>query len=132
VHVDPTNIEVIRDCLPPTTLTEIHIFLGLVNLYQRFMLGFFHIAWALSQVTRGSGKENFMWGLSQKKEFDDLNQCLCSSLVLSLPDLQQTFEIETYASNNVVGPVLTQHRHLVASHSETLSYVIHNYPNYDK
>jgi hypothetical protein len=62
VHVDPTKIQVIHDWPAPTTLTELQSFLGLANFYHRFMLGFSHIAWALSQVTRGGGKEKFVWG----------------------------------------------------------------------
>jgi hypothetical protein len=81
------------------------------------MLGFSNIAWALSQITRGGGKEKFVWGQPQQQEFDNLRQCLCSTLVLSLPDLQQPFEIETDASDYVVGIVLTQHSHPVAYHS---------------
>jgi hypothetical protein len=103
VHVDPTKIQVIHDWPAPTTLTELQSFLGLANFYRRFMLGFSHIAWALSQITRGGGKEKFVWGLSQQKAFDDLKQHLCSTPVLSLPDLQQPFEIETDASDYVVG-----------------------------
>jgi hypothetical protein len=64
VHVDPTNIQVICDWQAPTTLTKLQIFLGLANFYHRFMLGFSHIAWALSQVTRGGGKARFVRGLS--------------------------------------------------------------------
>jgi hypothetical protein len=52
--------------------------------------------------------------------------------MLSLPDLQQPFEIETDASDYVVGVVLTQHGHPMAYHSETLSYTIHKYPTYEK
>jgi hypothetical protein len=70
--VDPTKIQVIYDWKTPTTLTELQSFFGLANLYYRFVLGFYHIAWALIQVTRGGGKENFVWGKSQKQEFDDL------------------------------------------------------------
>lgn len=62
----------------------------------------------------------------------ELNHCLCSTLVLSLLDLQQPFEIETDASNYAVGAILTQHGHLVAYHSETLSDVVRKYPAYDK
>jgi hypothetical protein len=109
VHVDPAKIQVIRDWPAPTTLTELQSFLGLANFYRRFVLGFSHIAWALNQITRGGGKEKFVWGMSQQKAFDDLKQCLCSTPVLSLPDLQQPFEIETNASDYVVGAVITQH-----------------------
>jgi hypothetical protein len=49
-----------------------------------------------------------------------------------LPDLQQPFEIETDASDYVVGAVLTQHGHPVAYHSETLSDTVRKYPTYDK
>jgi hypothetical protein len=72
VHVDPAKIQIIHDWLAPTTLTKLRSFLGLANFYHRFMLGFSHIAWALIQVTKGGGKEKFVWGLSQQKEFDDL------------------------------------------------------------
>ena len=48
IHVDPAKIQVIRDCPSPTTLTELQSFLGIANFYHRFLLGFSHIAWALS------------------------------------------------------------------------------------
>jgi hypothetical protein len=57
---------------------------------------------------------------------------LCSTQVLSLPDLQQPFKIETDAYDYVVGTVLTQHGHPVAYHSETLSDNVRKYPTYDK
>jgi hypothetical protein len=132
VHVDPAKIQVIHDWPAPTTLTELRSFLGLANFYHRFVLGFSHIAWALSQINRGGGKEKFAWGRSQQQAFDDLKQRLCSAPVLSLPDLQHPFEIETDASNYVVGIVLTQHDHPMAYHSETLSDIVCKYPTYDK
>jgi hypothetical protein len=132
VHVDPTKIQVIHDYLDPTTLTELRSFLGLANFYRRFVLGFSHIAWALSQINKGGGKEKFAWGRSQQQAFNDLKHLLCSALVLSLPNLQHPFEIETNASNYVVGIILTQHGHPMAYHGETLSNTICKYPNYDK
>jgi hypothetical protein len=96
------------------------------------VLGFFHIARVLNQVTKGGGREKFVWGLSQQQAFNDLKQRFCSSLVLSLLDLQQPFEIKTYASDYIVGIVLTQHGHPVAYHSETLLDIVRKYPTYDK
>jgi hypothetical protein len=106
-------------------LTEIQIFLGLANLYQRFVLGFSDIAWALSRITRGGGKEKILLGLSQQKAFDDLKHILCSTPVFSLPNLQHPFEIKIGASNYVVGTFITHHDHLMAYHSETLSNFIY-------
>jgi hypothetical protein len=75
-------------------------------------------------VTKGCGRENFTWGKEQQQTFDDLKNRLCSTPVLYLPNLQQSFEIETDASDYVVGTVLTQHGHPVAYHSETLSDIV--------
>jgi hypothetical protein len=58
---------------------------------------------------------------------DDLGSSL-----LSLSDLQHPFEIETDASDYVVGTILTQHGHPVAYHSETLFDTIQKYATYDK
>ena len=57
---------------------------------------------------------------------------LCLALVLSLPDLQQLFEIETDASDYVVGTILTQYGHPIAYHSDILSDTVWKYPTYDK
>ena len=52
--------------------------------------------------------------------------------MLTLPDLQQPFEMETNASNYAIGAVLTQQGNPVAYHSETLSNIVQKYPTYDK
>jgi hypothetical protein len=76
--------------------------------------------------------EKFAWGRSQQQVFDDLKQRLCSSPIISLPNLQYPFEIKRDATNYVVGSVLTQHSHPVAYHSETVSDAICKYPTYNK
>ena len=96
------------------------------------MLGFSHITWPLSQVTKGGAKEKLCWLESQHKVFVELKHCLYSAPVLTLPDLQQPFEIETDASDYAIRVVLTQQGHLVAYHNETLSDTIHKHPTYDK
>jgi hypothetical protein len=65
--------------------------------------------------------------MSQQQAFNDLKQFLCSSLVLSLPNLQHPFEIETYALDYAMGIILTQHSHPVEYHSHTLSDVVRKY-----
>jgi hypothetical protein len=71
------------------------------------MLGFSHIAWALSQVTKGGGKEKIVWGKEQQRAFGDLKHRVCLALVLSLPDLQQPFEIDTNVYDYDVGTIVT-------------------------
>ena len=69
---------------------------------------------------------------SQQKAFIELKYHLYSALVLAFPDLQQPFEVETDASDYVIGVVLTQHKHPLAYHSETLSDIVQKYPTYEK
>jgi hypothetical protein len=108
------------------------LFLGLANFYCRLVLGLFHIPRDLSQITKGGGKEKFVWGLSQHKVFDDMKKHLCSTPVISLPDMQHPFEIETNDLEYVVDAIITQQIHPVTYHNETLSYAISNYPAYNK
>jgi len=132
VHMDLGKIQVIRDCPTPTTLTELRNFLGLTNFYQRFVLGFSYITWPLSQITKGRTKVIFSWSESQQKVFIELRHCLYYARILTFLDLQQHFEIETIAFDYAIGAILTQHRHPVAYHSETLSDTIQKYPTNDK
>ena len=131
-YVYSAKIKSIHDWSTPTTLTELHNFVGLANFYCRFVLGFSNIAWSISQMTKGGSKTKFIWSNPQQHAFEELKQRLCSAPVLTLPDLQQPFEIETDASDYAVGAVLTQHGHPVAYHSETLSDTFHKYPTYEK
>ena len=132
VHVDPTKIQVIRDWPAPTTLTDLRSFLGLANFYRRFVLGFSHITWPLSQVTKEGAKAKFFWSKTQQKAFAELKHCLYYAPMLTLLDLQQPFEIETNAYDYVIGVVLTQQEHPVEYHNETLSDIVRKYPTYDK
>jgi hypothetical protein len=105
--VDPAKIQVISDFPAPATLTELRSFLHLPNFYRRFVLGFSHITWPLRQVTKGGAKAKLFWSESQQKAFEELKHRLFSAPVLTLPDLQQPFEIEKDASDYAIGAVLT-------------------------
>jgi hypothetical protein len=83
-------------------------------------------------VTKGNGRAKFVWWKEQQRAFNDLKHHLFLAPVLSFPDLQKPFNIETDASNYVVGAFITQHRHSMAYHSETLSDNVLKYPTYDK
>jgi hypothetical protein len=112
-------------------LIEIYRFLGLANFYCRFVLGFFHISWPLSQVTKGGAKYEFTWTELQHKAFKDLKHRLCSVSFFTLSNLQQCFEIETNALDYAIDVVLTYHGHPMAYQSEILSNAVHSFPTYE-
>ena len=55
-----------------------------------------------------STKVIFQWGGKQQKTFDTLKQKIVATPILALPDIQQPFEIETYASGYTMGTMLIQ------------------------
>ena len=57
---------------------------------------------------------------------------LCYDPVLTLPNLQQPFQINRDSSDYAIGEVLTQQGNLVAYPNETLSDTVRKYPTYDK
>lgn len=122
--MDPTKVQVTRDSPTPTTLTELLSFLCLGNIYCKFVLGSSHITWPLSHVTKGGAKEKLFWSESQKKAFFELKHQLFFALLLTLPDVQQPFDIKTDASDHAIGLVLTSQEHRVAYLSETLPNLV--------
>lgn len=96
------------------------------------MLGFSHITWPLTQVTKRGVKEKFFWSESQQKAFTELKDHLCTAPMLALPDFQQPFEVETNASDYSIGAVLTQHGYPMAYHSKKLSDTVRKYSTYEK
>ena len=85
---------------------EIISFVGLVNFYQRFRLGFIHIAWPLNQLMKGNGKTVFKWTLTQQQAFEQIKKSLCTTPVLVLPNLHHPFEIKMDASNYALSAVI--------------------------
>ena len=55
----------------------------------------------------------FKWTGAQQQAFEELKQRLCSTPVLSLLDLQQSFEIQIDASKYALEAILMQHGHPV-------------------
>ena len=79
-----------------------------------------------------STKVIFQWGGKQQKPFDTLKQKIVTAPVSAFPDIQQPFEIETYASGYAMGALLMQRRKPICFHSETFSKAVMSYLTYDK
>ena len=93
IHVNPKNIQILKDWPIPQNIHELRSFLGLANFYWRFILGFSHIAWPLNQLTKGNGKNVFKWTPTQQQSFEQLKKNICTAPVLVLHDLYQPFDI---------------------------------------
>ncbi|KAI3756033.1 hypothetical protein L1987_55845 [Smallanthus sonchifolius] len=129
VSSDPSKIEAVVQWPIPTTLKQLRGFLGLSGYYRRFIQSYGVIAKPLTELLKKNG---FKWSDSTKMAFQQLKHALSSAPVLALPDLTQTFVVETDASAMGIGAVLMQTHHPLAFISMALSPRQHVFSVYDK
>jgi hypothetical protein len=52
IAVGPNKVKVVLDWKPPTTMSEVRSFLGLVGYYERFILNFSKIAKPVTELLK--------------------------------------------------------------------------------
>ena len=129
IYVDPQKVEAVANWEKPTTMTEVRSFLGLVGYYRRFIEGFSKIAGPLHGLTRKGVK--FEWTDRCEGSFQTLKERLTSTLVLTLPEGNEGFEVYSDASYQGLGCVLMQHKRVLAYASRQLKKHELNYPTHD-
>ncbi|GFO40699.1 Pol polyprotein [Plakobranchus ocellatus] len=114
VRPDETKIEKILNIQPCTTKQEVQSISGLLNFYRRFIPNFSDIARPLTDLTRKKSPKKVVWSARCQHSLDTLKKTLTSKPVLQLPDLSNTFFVQSDASNKAIGAALLQ------QHGETL------------
>jgi hypothetical protein len=133
ISTDPAKAELIKNWPEPCNVREVRSFLGLASYYRKFIRNFAHMARPLTALTAKSVP--FRWQQEQQTAFDVLKQALSSPPVLTYPTSEGTFVLDTDASNNAIGAVLSQIQpgeslstaRVVAFGSKTLSDAERNY-----
>ena len=117
------NLKAIAECAPPQTCTKIRAFLGLVGHYRQFKIGFAQIAQPLNEHLAGerASRKTEWVSLSEDvlEAFQALKQACMNSPVLAFANYMKDFLLETDASKEGLGAVLSQKQadgwfHLVA------------------
>ncbi|GKB15101.1 reverse transcriptase domain-containing protein [Tanacetum coccineum] len=129
IHVDPANIEAVKNWASPTTPSEICQFLGLAGYYRRFIKGFSKIAKPMTELTQKNQK--FDWGEEQEEAFQLLKQKLCAAPILALPKGSDDFVVYCDASIKGLGAVLMQRMKVIAYASKQLKIHKKNYTTHD-
>uniref|UniRef100_A0AAV2JG64 Gypsy retrotransposon integrase-like protein 1 n=1 Tax=Knipowitschia caucasica TaxID=637954 RepID=A0AAV2JG64_KNICA len=106
------KVQVVRDWPIPTNLRELKSFIGLASYYRRFVRGFSCIAAPLFALQRKNC--DFVWTPECDRAFCTLKKALTESPILTPPDTNLPFVMDTDASDAGMGAVLSQ----VGSHGE--------------
>ena len=106
IAADPAKIEKVVNWPVPTNKSEVQQFLGLVSYYRRFIRDCAHVAKPLYQLTEHS--KPFAWTAECGEAFSTLKKHLSTPPVLVFPDFAREFILDTDASNQGIGAVLSQ------------------------
>ncbi|GJU50922.1 putative mitochondrial protein [Tanacetum coccineum] len=118
VSTDPSKIEAMQKWLIHSTLKHLRGFLGLTGYYRRFIKDYASINQPLVALTK---KDAFKWNPSAELAYHKLKKAMVKAPVLALPNFEQKFVVETYASGKGIGAMLCQNGHPIAYWSKTLS-----------
>ena len=138
LSVAEKNTAALKDMKHPTTQTELRSFLGLCNVYRRFVKGFAKIAAPLNVLLRkGETPQLDLLSPDQVIAFDTLRDALLNPPILALPRIEGAFTLDTDASDHQLGCCLLQDqpdgtKHPIGYWSRGLTSAEKNYSTTEK
>jgi len=131
IRPDPEKLKAIKLLPTPKKTKDIKSFLGLISYYRKFIPNCSKLAYPLNKLLKKD--EKFVWTTEQQHAFDDLKQKLQNPTLLVHPDFNKQFILQTDASVDGIGAVLSQigsddQEHPIAYASRSLKSAERNYP----
>ena len=105
IATDPAKIQLIKDWPVPINLCQLRGFLGLAGYYTRFVRGYSVTAAPPNHLMKKN--QRFEWSEECQKAFGQLKEALMSPPVLVLPTADDHFILDTDASEESIGAVLS-------------------------
>jgi hypothetical protein len=106
IHTDPTKVQRVKEWPTPVSLNDVNSFIGLAAYYQRFIPHFSTKAEPLVNLRRKD--VNWHWNTDCERAFQQLKDALCEAPILAYPMRHDLFILDTDASNDGIGAVLSQ------------------------
>ena len=107
IRTDSTKVAAIKNFEKPKCIKNLRSFLGICNYYRRFIKDYSKKSRALEKLC-GSNCSKLVWSEECEKAFGDMKQALTQSPILGFPDIKKTFILDTDASFDAIGAVLSQ------------------------
>ena len=102
------KVKAIQDAPRPGTKKQLRSFLGLIGFYRKFVPNFACIALPLTDLTRKGCPTKLVWEKCHEIAFQSLKSSLIHSPILKLPNIKESFILQTDASDRGLGAVLLQ------------------------
>ena len=106
VSVNPERVERVKNWPIPTSKKELESFLGFCNYHREHIKDYSAIATPLHALTRD--KVEYIWSKKEQEAFTNLKSALIKATVLGYPDPNETFILDTDASDGTIGAELSQ------------------------
>lgn len=134
IRTDPEKVKAIREIPPPTNTRELRQFIGMTSWYRRFIQNCSELTRPLTALLKKRRK--WHWSNEEQEAFDALKTRLSTAPVLAPPDFTREFTLQTDASKDGLGAVLTQdfddQERVIAYASRTLNKAEVNYSTTEK
>ena len=106
LQVDPEKVAPILSYPVPRNIKELRRFVGISSWYRRFIPDYATLSALLTLLLRK--RERWRWTGDQFLAFEQIRACLSKASILSCPDFNTPFELQTDASSTGLGAVLSQ------------------------
>jgi len=104
----PERVEAIARYPAPTSVQQLHTYLGMVNFYRRFIRGAAQILKLLTDALRGGKLAKLQWTQDMEATFKESKAALSSAAELAHPDPTAELVLAVDTSGTHVGAVLQQ------------------------
>lgn len=104
--VDPEKVETILNYPSPKKVRQVRRFIGLASWYRRFVPNFSTLISPLTHLLKKNVQ--WRWGEEEQKAMDLLKEKLVTAPILTCPDFNKPFFLQTDASSTGLGAILFQ------------------------
>ena len=105
------NLKGIAEMAPPANYTEVRHFLGMTGFFRRFIKNYAHIAKPLNDILEGEASKMKSEAVTLPPEaleaFEQLKMCCMTAPVLAFAKFEKEFQLETDASSEGLGAMLS-------------------------
>lgn len=107
IRPNPDRITAIINFEVPKTVRQIRRFLGMTNYYRRFIADFSGVTAPISDLLKGKPRK-IQWTEKANEAFNHLKKLMISAPILTNPNFNEEFSLQTDASDLAVAGILTQ------------------------